>query len=442
MHNNDYLNRNIDNELLSWSKEPDRKVLMLRGSRQVGKSSSVRNLGKKFPYFLEINFEEEKETHLFFEKGSLSPHPICELLSIKYKTPIIPGKTLLFFDEIQSCIPAISSLRFFYEKMPDLHVIAAGSLLEFALEEIPSFGVGRITSMFMYPFSFYEFLHALGENLLVEAIRKANTNNPLHEVIHAKSVELFKRFLLVGGMPEAVVKYAKTNDLLQVQTVLSSLLVSLKNDFAKYNKRVPNTRLNEVFESVARQAEGKFVYEKAGTQASNLQVKQALDLLIMAGLVYPVTHTAANGIPLGAEINPKFQRMFLLDTGLFQQILGLNMSQIFVSDDFKTINRGAMAELFVGLELVKNSSCYRPGSLYYWQRPKNQGNAQIDFLIQHGEQIIPIEVKAGTQGTMQSLWWFMKEKGINMGVRTSLENFSQYEQIKVYPLYAISNLLD
>jgi len=175
---------------------------------------------------------------------------------------------------------------------------------------------------------------------------------------------------------------------------------------------------------------------------SVILVKQALDLLIMAGLVYPVTHTAANGIPLGAELNPKFQRMFLLDTGLFQQILGLNMSQIFVSDDFKTINRGAMAELFVGLELVKNSSCYRPGSLYYWQRPKNQGNAQIDFLIQHGEQIIPIEVKAGTQGTMQSLWWFLKEKGINMGVRTSLENFSQYEQIKVYPLYAISNLLD
>jgi len=441
MNNNSYFFRNIDSELLAWSKEPDHKVLMLRGARQVGKSSSVRHLGKNFQYFLEVNFEEDKETHSFFEKGSLSPQPICELLAMKYGTPIIPGKTLLFFDEIQTCIPAISSLRYFYEKMPDLHVIAAGSLLEFALEDIPSFGVGRITSMFMYPFSFYEFLYALGENLLVDAIRKANPKNPLHEVIHNKSVELFKRFLVVGGMPEAVVKYAKTNDLLQVQTILNSLLVSLKNDFAKYKKRVPLTRLNEVFESVAHQAEGKFVYEKAAIQASNLQVKQALELLIMAGLVYPVTHVAANGIPLGAEINPKFQRMFLFDTGLFQRVLGLDMSQIFVTSDFNTINRGAIAELFVGLELVKNSSCYNPNSLYYWQRDKNQGNAQIDFLIQRGEQIIPIEVKAGIQGAMQSLRWFMKEKGIDIGIRTSLENFTYYENIEVYPMYAISNLL-
>ena len=438
---NNYHFRNIDSELLSWRKDPDRKVLMLRGARQVGKSSSVRRLGKDFPYFLEVNFEEDTETRSFFEKGSLTPQPICELLAIKYGTPIIPGKTLLFFDEIQACIPAISALRFFYEKMPDLHVIAAGSLLEFALEEIPSFGVGRITSMFMYPFSFYEFLHALGEPLLVETIQKAHSKNPLHEVIHHKSVELFKRFLIVGGMPDAVAKYVKTNDLLQVQTVLNSLLVSLKNDFAKYKKRVPLTRLNEVFESVARQAEGKFVYEKAATQASNIQVKQALELLIMAGLVYPVTHTAANGIPLGAEANPKFQRMFLLDTGLFQRILGLEVSQLFVTGDFNTINRGAMAELFVGLELVKNSSCYNPSALYYWQREKNRGNAQVDFLTQRGEKIIPVEVKAGTQGAMQSLRWFMKEKGIEKGVRTSLENFTCYDNIEVYPMYAISNLL-
>ena len=183
------------------------------------------------------------------------------------------------------------------------------------------------------------------------------------------------------------------------------------------------------------------MYEKAAVQTSNTQVKQALELLIMAGLVYPVTHTAANGIPLGAEINPKFQRMFLFDTGLFQRILGLEMSQIFVTDDFKTINRGAIAEIFVGLELVKNSSCYNPISLYYWQREKRQSSAQIDFLMQKGEQIVPIEVKAGTQGAMQSLRLFMKEKNIGHGVRTSLENFTHYENIDVYPMYAISNLI-
>jgi len=441
MDKNGYFFRNIDAELLAWSKEKDHKVLLMRGARQVGKSSAIRHLGKSFEHFLEINFEEDAETRDFFEKGSLSPQPICEQLAIKYGTPIVPGKTLLFFDEIQTCIPAISSLRFFYEKMPDLHVVAAGSLLEFALEEIPSFGVGRITSMFMYPFSFYEFLNALDENLLVEAIRKANAENPLHEVIHNKAVELLKRFMIIGGMPDSVAKYVKTNDLLQVQTVLSSLLVSLKNDFAKYKKKVPILRLNEVFESVVQQAEGKFTYEKAAVQTSNAQVKQALELLIMAGLVYPVTHTAANGIPLGAEINPKFQRMFLFDTGLIQRVLGLEMSQIFVTDDFKTINRGAIAEIFVGLELVKGSSYYNPVSLYYWQREKRQSNAQVDFLVQKNEQIIPIEVKAGTQGAMQSLRLFMKEKKIERGVRTSLENFAHYEDIDVYPMYAISNLV-
>jgi predicted AAA+ superfamily ATPase len=236
---NNYFFRNIDSDLLAWSKEPDHKVLLLRGARQVGKSSAVRNLGKQFEYFLEVNFEEDREVRRFFEGGSLSPLPIIEKLSIKYGVPIVAGKTLLFFDEIQACIPAISSLRFFYEKMPELHVVAAGSLLEFALEEIPSFGVGRITSMFMYPFSFYEFLTALGEDMLLNAIRKADSTNPLHEVIHNKTIELLKRFLVVGGMPEAVVKYVKTTDLLQVQKVLNSLLVSLKNDFAKYKKQVP-----------------------------------------------------------------------------------------------------------------------------------------------------------------------------------------------------------
>ena len=439
---NNYFKRKIDIDLLEWSKSADHKVLMLRGARQVGKSSAVRELGKNFEYFLEINFEEEIETKQLFEKGNISPKPIIEQLSLKYCIPIIPQKTLLFFDEIQTCIPAISSLRYFYEKIPDLHVIAAGSLLEFALEEIPSFGVGRITSIFMYPMSFYEFMNAMSENLLLETIQKANSENPLHEIIHNKTLDLFKRFLIVGGMPEAVVKYVKTKNLLETQKVLTSLIVSLKNDFAKYKKQVPVTRISEVFESVVQQMEGKFVYEKAALQATNLQVKQALELLIMAGLVIPVTHTAANGIPLGAEANSKFRRMLLLDTGIFQRILGLDMSKIFINNDFNTINRGAIAELFVGLELLKNSSCYDTFSLYYWQRPKTEGDAQVDFLIQKSEQIIPIEVKAGKQGAMQSLRWFMKDKNINKGIRTSLENFMQYENIEVIPIYAISNLMD
>ena len=435
-----YFSRNIDHDLLAWSKTPDRKTLLLRGARQVGKSTAVRHLAKTFKYFVEVNFDDKKNVHTFFEQ-SLSPQEICEQLSFFYRVPIIPGETLLFFDEIQSCLPALSSLRYFYEQYPELHLIAAGSLLEFALEEIPSFGVGRIRSFFMFPFSFDEFLNALGDSMLVEAYRKATPQKPLQEPIHQQLVRRLKTFLIVGGMPEAVAQYVKTQDLQHSQNVLNDIINSLKTDFAKYKKRIPALRINEVFESVARQAEGKFVYERAAVQASNAQVKQALDLLVMAGLVYSITHTAANGIPLGAEINPKIQRFILMDTGLFQRVLNLDVAQIFISNDFQTVNRGALAEIFVGLELMKGSSCYNPISLYCWQREKRQGNAQVDYVIQQGENIVPIEVKAGTQGAMQSLRLFMSEKGIEKGIRTSLENFAQYENIDVFPMYAITNLL-
>ncbi|MDR3247036.1 MAG: DUF4143 domain-containing protein, partial [Prevotellaceae bacterium] len=346
-----------------------------------------------------------------------------------------------FFDEIQSCLPALSKLRYFYEHYPELHLIAAGSLLEFAMEEIPSFGVGRIRSMFMYSFNFEEFLRAMGDEMLVEAYRNASPEKPLPEPIHGQLVRRLKIFLIIGGMPESVLEYVRNKDLLHSQQVLNDLIISFRNDFAKYKKRVPALRINEVFESIVNQADGKFVYEHAATEASNMQVKQALDLLLMAGIAYPVTHTAANGIPLGAEINPKYRRIILCDTGIFQRVLNLDTAQLLLSDDFKVVNKGALAELFAGLELIKGMSCFDPKQLYYWHRDTKQGNAQIDFLIQKGDRIIPVEVKSGTKGSMQSLRLFMKEKKIERGVRTSLENFGRYENIDVYPIYAISNLV-
>jgi len=440
MSDKKYFFRTIDSELLAWSKEPDRKTLLLRGARQVGKSSAVRHLAKTFKYYVEVNFDDRKDAQVFFGQ-SLSPQEICEQLSLLYRVPIIPSETLLFFDEIQECLPALSKLRYFYEQYSELHLIAAGSLLEFALGEIPSFGVGRIRSLFLFPFSFDEFMYALDDDLLVNAYRNATPQKPLQEPIHNQLVNRLKTFLIVGGMPEAVAQYAKTQDLLHSQKVLNDIIISLKNDFAKYKKRVPLLRINEVFESVARQAEGKFVYERAAVQTSNSQVKQALDLLVMAGLVYSVTHSAANGIPLGAEINPKFQRFIMFDTGLFQHVLNLDAAQILMSNNFQAVNKGAIAEIFVGLELIKGSSCYNPVSLYCWRREKRQGNAQVDYLIQQNEQVVPIEVKAGTQGAMQSLHLFMAEKNIQRGVRTSLENFAHYENIDVYPMYAISKLM-
>ncbi|WP_226995285.1 ATP-binding protein [Candidatus Symbiothrix dinenymphae] len=436
-----YFKRLIDSDLRDWSKDSKHKPLLLRGARQVGKSSAVRNLGQKFPHFLEINFERNAEARQIFEEGNLSPQYLCEKLTAAFDVPIEAGRTLLFLDEIQSCLPAISSLRFFCEDFPELHVVAAGSLLEFAIEEIPSFGVGRIRSLFMYPFSFTEFLQANGNTGLLNAIKKANIENPLDDVLHNKALYLLKLFLLIGGMPETVASYVTEKNLLKCQRVLDDLIVSLRNDFAKYKKRVPTLQISAALDSIVRQMGNKFVYTDKEQFFSTFQIKHAAELLAMAGLVVPATHTSANGLPLGSEINPKFRKMFLLDTGVFQRLLGLKLSDILLNDDFDTINKGGIAEMFVGMELLKAASCYEQTQLFYWTREERNSRAEVDFVVQVGDKIIPIEVKSGKTGKMQSMWQFLKEKQSEYGIRTSLENFATYDNIRVYPLYAIANIL-
>ncbi|MDR1756343.1 MAG: ATP-binding protein [Culturomica sp.] len=433
-----YSKRSIDTVLLVWKTNPDRKPLLIRGARQVGKSSSVEQFGACFEHFVPVNFEKTKNLQSLFD-GDLDVKEICLKLSVQFNTPIIPGKTLLFFDEIQICPNAIVALRYFYEDYPELHVIAAGSLLEFALEELPTFGVGRIDSLFMYPFSFQEFMFACGEERLWNQVCQSSPEKPLAPVFHEKCSELLKKYLLIGGMPAAISNFLKNNDILQVQKVLDSLIVSFQDDFAKYKKRVPTLLLREVFEAIVKQAGGKFIYSKAAA-TSQYNIKQAVNMLIMAGLVIPVVSSSANGIPLGAEANHKKTKMLLLDTGIFQRLLGLELSDFLFSNDFETINKGFIAEQFAGLELIKNSSPYTAENLYFWTREKEKSQAEIDYLIQKNGTIIPIEVKSGKSGKMQSMHLFLAEKQAEYGIRTSLENFTQYGNIRVYPLYAIGNI--
>ena len=434
-----YHKRLIDTYLIGWKDDPHKKPLLLRGARQVGKSSAVRQLAQYFESFVEVNFEESPKVKSLFE-GELTPLGIIENLSIFYNTPIVPGKTLLFLDEVQSCPSAISALRFFYEKMPDLHVIAAGSLLEFALQELPSYGVGRIRSIFVYPFSFDEYLTASGEAMLLEGKKKASVENPLSAIQHQKLLELLKIFMVIGGMPEAVSTYIRSGSVLEAQRVLDDLYIALRTDFAKYKDRVSTSRLTEVFESVVQQTGGKFVYTKASPNSSHYFVKEAVEMLIMAGLVVPVTHTAANGLPLGAESDSKKRKMMVFDTGIFQRILGLNLSDFLFDESSAVVNKGSIAEMFFGLEYQKYGSPFTKDSLYYWHREAAGSNAEVDYIIQQEADIVPVEIKSSQKGGMQSLRQFLKIKTGGYGYRVSLENFSTYEDIKVMPLYAISNL--
>ncbi len=431
------MKRHINKYLINWKADIKRKVLLLRGARQVGKTYSVRELGKSFRYFLEINFESDRKIHQLFA-GDLNPIEICNNLSVYYNIPIIDGETLLFFDEIQACVPAMSSLRFFYEKRPGLHLIAAGSLLEFALSELPSFGMGRIDSLYMYPLSFDEFLLANNEEKLYDIKQNSSPEKPINDVLHSKLLNYFRQFMLTGGLPEVINTLIETGDLLKSQKVLDNLINGLDDDFAKYKKRVPVFRIREVFEAVVQQSGSKFLLSKIAGNSNHQQLKEALKLLEMAGLVFTVTHTAANGLPLGAQVNSKKFKVLMYDQGIFQRILGLDLSSHLLADDFSIANKGALAEQFVGLEIVKYSSVNSKQKLFYWHREKRGSNAEVDYIIQNKEKIVPIEVKSGTQGKMQSLHIFLKEKNIKRGVRISSENFCSYKNINVFPLYAVN----
>ncbi len=433
--NSHYLQRRIDSYLLDWANTRERKPLLLRGARQVGKSSAIRHLSGIFGYFLEVNFELDTAAKAVFS-AHIDPVLITERLSVLYNTPIIEGKTLLFLDEIQACPEAISSLRFFYEKIPGLHVVAAGSLLEFALSELPSFGVGRIRSLFMYPFSFEEFLAASGEEMLIKMMEKADPLSPLDLPLHLKLERYLRTFLVLGGMPEVVSAYLRGKTLIETQAILNDLLISYRSDFSKYKKRVPTARIREVFESVVAQMGGKFVFAKGGSGLNLKQVKEALDLLILSGLVIPVIHSSGNGIPLGAESNPKKQKMLLLDTGLFQRILGLKISDVLISEDFNAVNKGALAELFVGLEWLKSQNPYHQENLFYWSKETGTGNAEIDYLIAMDGEVLPVEVKSSGSGSMQSMHVFLNQKNRKKGLRVSLENFGRTGNIDIIPLYA------
>lgn len=431
------MKRFVDDHLLQWKHNQRRKVLLVRGARQVGKTYSVRELGKSFPYYAEINFDETPAIKELFIQ-SLSVQQIIERLAIVTGTPVKPGETLLFLDEIQACPQALSALRYFQERLPALHVVAAGSLLEFALSEIPSMGVGRLHSLFMYPLSFIEYLFASEQEALYRTVMDHPVSVPLESIIHNKLLDRLKIFYLTGGLPGVVDHYLKTHDLLQCQELLQDIATSYEDDFAKYKKRVPVARLREVFQSIVAQEGHKFSYTRVDSDSYHKALKEALDLLILAGLAYKVPHSSCRGIPLGATINPKHFKMLPFDIGIAQRIIGLDLSEIVLQSQEKLVNRGTMAEVFCGLELIHS----RPGNtkpeLFYWHRESRGSQAELDYVIAGRSNVLPVEVKAGSKGQMQSMNLFLKEHNLPKGIRISQENFSVYDHIQVLPLYAVS----
>lgn len=452
-----YYPRLIDNELLKWKESSLHKPLLVRGARQVGKSSAIRQLGKCFKHFVEINFEKEPLLKDIFAKD-LSPARIISQLGAIKGEAIIPGETLLFFDEIQECREAIMSLRFFREDMPQLHVVAAGSLLEFALTSLPTFGVGRIHSLFMYPMTFDEFLIANGKSQLLELRNEHSATNPLPDTLHTALIDHYRSYLLVGGMPEAVATWVETHRYLLCQQIQEDILSGYRDDFPKYHKRIDPLILRSVMQSVALQCGRKFVYSEVGGGFSTNEIKKALELLILAGLCIPVIRTAGNGVPLGAEADYNVRKILFLDSGLMLRLLSAEkvdltetVTTILTGLPEDLVNKGSLAEMVGGLEMQRYPSPDIRHELFYWQRDARNAQAEIDYLSVCRNKVWPIEIKAGSRGGMKSLWIFMREKNLTGGIRMSLENFGKFEytdnqadgavrRVSICPLYAVSQL--
>ena len=450
--NTTYLPRLIDDALLEWKNNPRRKPLLVRGARQVGKSCAVRHLAKSFKYFLEVNLERNPEAADFF-RGNRDVKSVANKLSDFFDVPIIPGETLLFLDEIQKSEDVIHSLWFFKEDYPDLHVIAAGSLLEFALKDLSSFGVGRVTSLFIYPMSFDEFLVAIGKKGLLKAKQESDSEHPLATPFYDKLVDAFRSFMLVGGMPEAVATYAQTSSYRHSSDVVEDILEGYQDDFAKYNAKANPTLLRKTLISVAHQAGAKFVYNRVEGDYRSAEIKKALEMLCDAGLVIPVYHTDANGVPLGAEINERIVKYLIHDNGVMLAILGIDddvddyIKELMVDNSIDLVDKGHVAEMMAGLEFIKYSSAQKRHQLYYWQNMNKGTCAEVDYVIAKGGEIVPVEVKSGVKGSMSSMYSLMRnpQKHIDHGIRCSLENFGCFSSpenkcIDIIPIYAISNI--
>lgn len=424
-----YFERNIDKELLKWKKSPMHKPLLLRGARQVGKSMTIRNLGKSFKNYIEVNLEQEPDLKTLFEEVS-DVRELTRRLGAIRNTPIESGETLLFIDEIQNCPAALKSLWFFKENFPELHVAAAGSLLEFTLREMPSYGVGRVRSLFMYPMSFSEYLMALGKHEWLKSISSSDWNKPVDAEMHAALVREFRSFLMVGGMPASVAAWVNVHDYSACQDEQNDIQQSYYDDFAKYGDKVDPQLLRNTLASVIMQIGKKFIYSKVEGNYRTEDIKKALELLRDAGIIIPVQMTAANGLPLGAQVNPKFVRYDYIDTGLLLRIMdmvyddSLELTRLILAGEAPDlVNKGTVAEMTAGLELLKSSNPKNRYDLFYWENLDRNASSEIEYVIAKSATCVPLEVKSGVSGKMKSLRFFLKKKNLHVGLRTSLENF-------------------
>lgn len=433
------MRRDIEKELILWKNHKERYPLIVRGARQVGKSYIIESFAKdNFENSVVVNFEFQPQLKECFK--TLDPIEIINRLQLFFGVQINKEKTLLFLDEIQECPEAIASLRYFKEKMPGMPVIGAGSLLEFALRSANfKMPVGRIHFLYLEPLSFLEFLDALGDTQLREYLSSVTLENGVEEIAHLTLLERLRLYLVLGGMPALVKDYINNKDLMSCQNMQVGLLQTYRADFGKYARTAQHKYLQKVFDATPRLIGHRVKYSSIDADAKSRDLKNALDLLILAGIIRPVYMSNASGLPLGAGVNEKKLKLNFIDVGLMQNACGLH-SELSMAKDFMQINSGAVAEQFVGEELRAYSDKHQESRLFFWARDKKNSSAEVDYLVNIGSDIFPVEVKAGKTGTLKSLRLFLEEKKAKFGIRVSQKQLSYNDKVLSIPLYMIGQI--
>ncbi len=432
------MKRAIESALLDWKNDQNRYPLLIRGARQVGKSYTVEKFGKQaFKNIVTLNFEFQPQLKSCFT--TLDPSEIINKIQILLNKDI-NQETLLFLDEIQECPPAITALRYFREKMPNQPVIAAGSLLEFTLKkENIKMPVGRIQFLYMKPLSFTEFMEVTGQIKLKDYISSVNPSDEIDDAIHQQCLEQLRLYYIIGGMPAIVQEYINYKNLVKCDHLQASLLQTYRADFGKYANTPVHKYLEKVFEATPRLVGKTIKYVNIDADSKSRDLKQAIELLNLAGVVMPIHHSSASGLPLEAQINEKKFKLNFLDIGLMQNVCGLS-KELTLDRNFIQINAGAASEQFVGQELMAYSDIFKPSKLFFWNREKKNSQAEVDYVINIESTIIPVEVKSGKSSKIRSLRIFMQEKNSPVGIKVSPEKIGIKDNFLSVPLYMVEHI--
>ena len=421
--------------LKKWKNSTYRRPLILYGARQVGKTWLLKEFGRReYEQVVYLNFDDDKKLKEYFEKD-LDTARIINALESLFNVSIIPENTLIIFDEIQECQRAKDSLKYFNENAPQYHIVTAGSFLGVASGKFP---VGQVNSLTLFPMTFYEFLEAIGRDVLVESLK--SLNRPLLESLSGLLIDMLKTYFYVGGMPVAVDCYAQSQSLIKVREIQHEILQNYKNDFSKHisSQDIPKVRMlwDSIPVHLAREKK-KFIYRdvKSGGRASEFE--NAMDWLINTGLVYKIPRTLTPNLPLARDQEREAFKLFMLDIGLLCAKINVDLSVFYEANPKIFLDfHGAISEQYVCQEL--KATCENP--LFYWGRDK--GAAEIDFIMQYKNEIIPIEVKSERHTQSKSLKVYMEEYNPKTAVRISLKNIGVNNTLHSVPLYLIGSLLD